>query len=161
MPRSTRKISADVAARQRCRALIERVAKSYDGNIDAVSIVQRIQWAHAKSVEGDKPMLRYLWAKGLEPEVRRALSEWGGFGTHDEEPPQLDLFPANERDLVKQIGKARIWLPSRKAHVQYHDLSADEVEESGIYYKVHGQGEIDLGDLLLTLADLRRRAYAA
>jgi hypothetical protein len=156
MPRSRKRIDEDSAARTRCKAIIKTATDSFVGKLDAPSIVQKIQWHQSKEVESDRPLLRYLWGKGLEAEVRAALAEWGLITTGDEAPPQLELFAEHERPIVKQIGMARIWLPRQQEHVQYHDLSDTDLDASGSYYEAHGRGEIRKGVLLHQLAAMRR-----
>jgi hypothetical protein len=160
MPRSKKQINADRAAKQRCWRIIKEATSGYTGNLDATSIVGRIQWHYAKDIEADKPLVRYLWGKGLAREVREALDEWGLISHGEEEaPPQLELFREDERNLVTKLGRARIWLPSanngRGAHVQYHDLPPARLRESAAYYIRHGRGEMTFGERLNQLASLR------
>jgi hypothetical protein len=156
MPRSKAQIRSDNAARVRCRELIKDVVATFRGKKDAVSIVQRIQFNHGRRVTEDVTMLAYLWGKGLQAEVRAALALWDEVETPEAAAPQLELFPAHERALVRQIGRARIWLPSEQEHVAYHEMDPDPLDEAGEYYIAHGYGEVRLGENLKLLAAMRR-----
>jgi hypothetical protein len=161
MPRSKRRIATDHAARGRCKELISRVSKTFTGKMGAASIAAQIQHKHLAKVEADTPMLRFLWRRGLETLVREALAGWGSVGGKGEDPPQLEMFAAEERPIVCRIGRARIWLPSRGEHVAYHGLSAAELRESGRYYIAHGRGEISTGERIMLLADMREQGREA
>ena len=132
MPRSRRRIDIDNKAIERGKEVIKLALKGFKGKQQAAVIAERIQgtlgWS--RRIRNDPPLLRYLWGEGLKILIRDALAEWG-YGSSDEAPPQLELFPVEERKLVRQIGLARIWVPSRNAHVQYHDEAADVLEEIG------------------------------
>jgi len=159
MPRSKRRIEADNRAIKRGRDLLQVALKGFGGKPQATAITQLVQgnsvWA--AKVEADRPLLRYLWGEGFKILVRDALAEWGLLTPPGERTPQLELFPEDERDLVRQIGMARIWMPSRIAHVQYHDLGADELEEASAFYDALGQGNLRTAQLLRQLAALRKR----
>jgi hypothetical protein len=79
------------------------------------------------------------------------------FTTGDEAPPQLELFAEDEREIVREIDMARIWVPSRNAHIQYHAEPPAVLDEAAAYYLSLAVGIRHKGELLKALAELRRQ----
>jgi hypothetical protein len=157
MPRSRREIERDNRAIERCKTVIQNAIKDYKGQWVAAPIAQRIQgnvrWC--EKIEADKPLLRYLWGEGIKIEIRAALAEWGLIEKPGEQPPQLSLFPECERKIVAQIAMARIWVPAKNGHVQYHDLSPELLREAAAYYRSLSRGIARKAVLIEQLAKLR------
>ena len=85
-------------------------------------------------------------------------------GSH-EESAQYSLWPQEEREFAELLrGHERVYVESRNAHVPLYDrdeISDDEVEEAGRYLIKQGQGNINRGEIMLTLADFRRKRKVA
>jgi len=160
MPRSRTRIRVDNRAIERGRTIVSQALVGFTGKYQAAVIAQRVQgnavaWG---KIEKDRPLLRYLSGEGLKILIREALAEWGFVTPGDEAPPQLELFPPDEQKIVRQIGMARIWVPSRNAHVPYHDpaeVSAEALKESAAYYVALAHGVNRKGVLLGQLAEIR------
>jgi hypothetical protein len=157
MPRSRRRIDIDNQAIERGKEVIRLALDGFKGKRQATVIQERIQGriSWSRKIENDRPLRRYLTNLGLKSLIRDALAEWG-YGSEDETPPQLELFPVEERKLVRQIGMARIWVPSRNAHIQYHDEPATVLKEASDYYISLGKGINRKGVLLGQLAEVRK-----
>ena len=159
MPRSKRRIDADNRAIERGRKVLKEAMAEFNGKLQATALTQHVQGSPKWSakIDNDKPLARYLQGQGLKELFREALGEWDLLSRKGEVSPQLELFAADERDIVHQIGMARIWVPSRGAHVQYHDVSDDVLEEASTFYQALGQGNLRTSDLLHRLAELRKQ----
>jgi hypothetical protein len=158
MPRSRARIRADNRAIERGRTIVRKGLEGFTGKHQATAIAERV---HGNAVlwgklENDRPLARYLTLEGLKILIRDALAEWGFSTSRDDPPPQLELFPPDEQDVVKQIALARIWVPSRNAHIPYHDAPPETLEESSAYYVSLGRGINRKGVLLGQLAAIRR-----
>ena len=159
MPRSRRRIDIDNKAIVRGQTILKEALADFKGKLQATTVTNHIQgnlkWS--SKIEKDKPLVRYLVGQGLKELVREALAEWGLLSPKGEASPQLELFAVDERDIVHQIGMARIWVPSRGAHIQYHDVPDDVLEEASVFYQALGQGNLRTSDLLHQLAALRKQ----
>ena len=97
----------------------------------------------------------HLLAAGLSAEIRRYLKE-----TADEEtakPDQLMLWPEGLRDMVKEIDRERVYVPSIKDFLRLvpEQMTAPDIREAGEYLCAkaievdrRGQRLIDLADAM-------------
>lgn len=162
MPRSSKRIDSDNRALERCKGVINRALQDFTGRRQASVIGDRIQgntvWS--RMIENDKHLLRYLWLEGLKIVIRDLLAEWDGVGDPDENPPQFQLFPLEERPVVRRIGMARIWVPSLGAHVQYHPatgIAPALLKEAAQYYSGLSTGLARTANALKQLAEIREK----
>jgi hypothetical protein len=159
MRRSQSRIDADNRAIERGRVILATALVDFTGKHDASSIVQHIRSRPKLSdeIDRDKALTRYLADQGYKELIREALAEWDVIASKDTTSPQLDLFPEAERDIVRKIGLARIWVPTLAAHVQYHDLDDTLIDEAADYYQALSQGVLRTSVLLRQLAALRKQ----
>ena len=121
-----------------------------------------------------KPFLRklakngvrmHLLAAGLNSGIRRHLKA----DTDDEDGvtlDQLELWPQRHQNIVRDIGRARVYVPSRGEFVSLEPkaLTPVEAKEAGEYLISRGTDYIRVGTQLVQLAKLgweRARPKAA
>jgi hypothetical protein len=123
-----------------------------------------------------KPFLRkivkngvrmHLLAAGLNLEIRRHLKA----DTDDEDGvtlDQLELWPQRHQNIVRDIGRARVYVPSRGEFVSLEPkaLTPKEAKEAGKYLISRGNDCIRVGSRLVQLSELgwggqRTMAFAA
>ncbi len=111
-----------------------------------------------------KPFLRklvkngvrmHLLAAGLNSEIRRHLKA----DTDDEDGvtlDQLELWPQQHQNIVRDIGRARIYVPSRGEFVflEPKALTPKEAKEAGRYLIAKGNDCIRVGTRLVQLSQL-------
>ncbi len=95
----------------------------------------------------------HLLSLALATEIRRYLkndTDEGDGVTRD----QLEFWPATLRPLIKEIDRARVFVPSRGEFVMLDPtaISASEVKEAGDYLISKGEDCIRIGGALNRLA---------
>ena len=112
------------------------------------------------AVTTDQDVLRHLLARGLNAEIRAFLSrhydDKEGSVAKDLRAAQLSMWPEAARTYVEQVGRERVWVPSRDEFVELvpDALQPGELREAGEHLLQHGTDCIRRGRLLLRLADL-------
>jgi hypothetical protein len=110
-----------------------------------------------KKIGRARGLRMHLVASGLSQEIRRFLKndpDDGGDVTVD----QLELWPATLRPMIKDVDRARVFVPSRNEFVLLAptNINADETKEAGGYLVRKGQDCIRVGNQLVKLAGRMR-----
>jgi len=110
-------------------------------------------------VKSDEEVLRILAAGGVNASIRAYLARFGSNDTaesRESRDRQLELWSFDAKELVQQINRERVWVPSRDEFVELvpDALNADEIREAGRYLIAHGKDCIRRGEMLIALADL-------
>jgi hypothetical protein len=97
----------------------------------------------------------HLLAAGLNFEIRRHLKA----DTDDEDGvtlDQLELWPQQHQNIVRDIGRARVYVPSRGEFVSLEPkaLTPKEAKEAGKYLISRGNDCIRVGTRLVQLSQL-------
>lgn len=106
--------------------------------------------------QGDKQLSDHLLGYALGQKIdtylkhQRNGDEGGGLTE-----AQLDLWPDAQRSLIKDIDRARVFVPSRMEYVPVTPecLSAADAKEAGSHLIKHGEDSIRVGQMLLQLAE--------
>ena len=166
MPRSRRRIDADNRAIGRLRDIFKDLTKDYTGKMQA-SILTDLLHRRAPlmdKIERDKALVSALLTHAIQDFFRDFMRE---FTPADDEvgTEQLELFPAQERPLVRAIAMMRIWVPSQNAHLRYSpetDIPTKFLREAADYYQAQSIGQARTAGALRRLAEMREgRAPAA
>jgi hypothetical protein len=103
----------------------------------------------------------HLLAKGLEAEIRTFLKHDDDEEEEEEtNPRQLEMWKEQYRTIIKDIGRARVFVPSRGEFVDLvpKAISPAEADEAGDYLVNKGQDCIRIGKQLKRLAAMGWRS---
>jgi hypothetical protein len=144
------------------RSLINeaRLACEHPNSSPAVSQLMMTK-PFLKKIMRKRGVWLHLLTSGLNSEIRRFLKgndEDGDEATVD----QLDLWPAHLRVTVEDIGRARVYVPTRGEYVPLDPtaITIDETKEAGDFLIAKGQNTLRIGTQLVELAKLRGRDRA-
>lgn len=145
---------------ERVRAIIRDARRSIGSPDNAPAVANAILSQMWIAVTTDHDVLRHLLARGLNAEIRAFLSrhydEKDGSDAKQLRAAQLSMWPEAARTYVEQVGRERVWVPSRDEFVELvpDALQPGELREAGEHLLQHGTDCIRRGRLLLRLADL-------
>jgi len=110
--------------------------------------------SHLKKLAQTRGLRMYLVGVGLSAEIRRYLKHNAEDDAGGLTPDQLELWPARLRAAVKDIGMARVFVPSRNEFVLLapDSINAAETREAGDYLIAKGEDCIRRGQQLIQLA---------
>lgn len=99
----------------------------------------------------------HILALGINSAVRTFLKDGDAEERKGASPGQLDLWPRSHREIVREIDRAAVYVPSRKEFVPLEpsDISPAETNEAGLYLVSFGDDCIRAGRNLIRLARLR------
>ena len=149
---------------ERVRAIIRDARRSIGSPDNAPAVANAILSQMWTAVTADQDVLRHLLARGLNAEIRAFLSrhydEKDGSDAKQLRAAQLSMWPEAARTYVEQVGRERVWVPSRDEFVELvpDALQPGELREAGEHLLQHGTDCIRRGRLLLRLADLSQSA---
>lgn len=108
-----------------------------------------------KLVKDDKDVARYIVARGWEGEIRAYLKGIPNGETEEEgmSKAQADFWPDTLRQIVIDINRARVYVPSRMEYVPLmpETISRIEVKEAGEYLIRKGEECLRVGNRLIQL----------
>jgi hypothetical protein len=149
---------------ERARALIAEARKNVFNPDSAPALVNHLVNAQRAALAEDAEVADLVTSVGWNKIVRDTLAR---HNAADADGPaikeQLALWADTERAIVERINRARVYVPSRREHVELipDALNAKEIAEAGAYLIALGEDTIRRGRDLRQLAELRGVSEAA
>jgi len=145
------------SAVQRIRSLIHEARNECSEPNSQPAITRRIITfkRFLGEIETDRGMLMHLLARGLEQEVRFVLKKTNDESDHHGcTDQQIEMWPETLRQLVKDINRARVFVPSLGEFIELEPeaLTRDQINEAGAYLIGKGHDCIRVGNALVTLS---------
>jgi hypothetical protein len=107
-----------------------------------------------RRIDNDIEIKRRLLSGGLDVEIRKYLKAIEE-GVYEDRPgpDQLALWPEDKREIIKDIDRTRVFVPSRNEFVDLlpDEISHDECVEAGEYLIQKGEETVRVGRLVVRL----------
>jgi hypothetical protein len=156
---------------ERLRVLIGDAQEKCGAPNNAREIVHEMRFGKIYSkIETDEDIKLNLLKIGLNHEVREFLKDGDTDIDRDDEDDggagidleQLELWPSPLRDLVADIKRTRVYVPSRGEHVPMKpvDISRKECAEAGRYLKKLAAETDREGELLIELSQRKAPGWS-
>jgi hypothetical protein len=108
-----------------------------------------------KSITTDREVARRIMARGWSEEIRAYLKGTPNGDAAEEgmSKAQADFWPNTVRKIVIDIGRARVYVPSRMEYVPLmpETISSKEIKEAGEYLIKKGEECLRIGNRLIEL----------
>lgn len=142
-------------AHDRMRMLIREARLSVPHRGSVPAIVGEIMQNAADMIRKDDQLFGVVLSTALNKLIRDELKRSAESADHAEglRAEQMEMFPADARATVEQIGRGEVFVPSRNAFVPLlpSHLQPQEIDEAGTYLIAHGSDCIRRGGLLRRL----------
>lgn len=130
-------------------------ARLKSSSLNSVPAIAQIMLGKSfqRKLAGVRGLRMHLMSIGLNTEIRAYLKrnpDEGDGITQD----QLGFWPGSLRPIIKEIDRARVFVPSRGEFVMLDPkaINSQEVKEAGEYLVAKGEDCIRVGELLKDLA---------
>ena len=143
---------------EKCQKIIKAIRKELSGSRDAVQITATAGYGkHWDAIKSDAELLHHLaMHRSFYDQVREELKNCNADDGDGITAEQIELWPeADQRALVRDIGRQSIYVPSRHAYVPVDpsEITPVEMIEAGRYLKrqaketdLRGERCIELGE---------------